>query len=292
MPSVFETGEKTSAKGQGQEYMFLQLEVLEVRGGASGYKACIEHLRFYSEGQPIMEQEVIKRPPNRPWIVKLPVPMKVDGYAFVCGSREEFLPVSWTVFGSPTGQVWREVSAMHDYTCLPGSSVRVPLGKGVPDLLRVIVVKAKGLPNKEVSKHQGVSDPYCKIWLDGKPETKMSTKVIQDSLDPTWNERISLRGYAPGSHLRIAVHNSNFGMSHKTTVKDDVLAVATIRSDRINHFGGWGGEVELQAPPGRPPLKKGAKLWLKLRPHCQGFLSKSMCAKGANEADWLGDHVP
>jgi len=46
------------------------------------------------------------------------------------------------------------------------------------------------------------------------------------------------------------------------------------------------------SPPGRPPLKKGAKLWLKLRPHCQGFLSKSMCAKGANEADWLGDHVP
>jgi len=292
MPSVFETGERASTKGQGQEFMFLQFEVLEVQGGASGYKACVEHLRFYSDGQPIMDQEVIKRPPNRPWIVKLPAPMKVDGYAFVCGSREEFLPVSWIVFGSPTGQVWREVSAMHDYTCLPGASVRVPLGHGAPDILRVIVVKAKGLPNKEVSKHQGVSDPYCTIWLDGKPETKMSTKVIPDCLDPAWRERIVLRGYAPGNHLRISVHNSNYGMTHKTTVKDDVLAVATIRSDRINHFGGFAGEVDLHAPPGQPPLKKGAKIWLKLRPHCQSFLSRSMCAKGAKEADWLGDHVP
>jgi hypothetical protein len=272
--------------------MFLQFEVLEVPCGVSGYKACIEHLRFYSEGQPIMEQEIIKRPPNRPWIVKLPVPMKVDGYAFVCGTQEELLPVSWMLFGSPTGQVWREVSAMHDYTCLPGSTVRVPLGHGVPDLLRVVIVKAKGLPNKEVSKHQGVSDPYCTIWLDGKPETKMSTKVIQDTLDPAWKERISLRGYAPGNHLRISVHNSNYGMSHKTTVKDDVLAIATLRSERINHFGGWGGELDLQAPPGQPPLKRGAKIWLKLRPHCQSFLSKSMCAKSAKEADWLGDTVP
>jgi hypothetical protein len=170
--------------------------------------------------------------------------------------------------------------------------VRVPLGHGVPDLLRVVIVKAKGLPNKEVSKHQGVSDPYCTIWLDGKPETKMSTKVIQDTLDPAWKERISLRGYAPGNHLRISVHNSNYGMSHKTTVKDDVLAIATLRSERINHFGGWGGELDLQAPPGQPPLKRGAKIWLKLRPHCQSFLSKSMCAKSAKEADWLGDTVP
>jgi len=272
--------------------MFLQLEVLDVQGGASGYKACVEHLRFYSDGKPIMDHEIIKRPPNRPWIVKLPVPMKVDGYAFVCGSREEFLPVSWIVFGSPTGQVWREVSAMTDCVCRPGSTVRVPLGHGVPDMLRVIVVKAKGLPNTEVSNHQGVSDTYCRIWLDGKPETKVATQVIQDSLDPAWKERIMLRGYKPGDHLRIAVHNSNFGTTIKTTVKDDLLAVATIRSDRINHFGGFEGEVDLLAPAGHAPLKKGAKIWLKLRPHNHNFISRSMCADGAKEADWLGDRVP
>jgi hypothetical protein len=287
---VFETSEKTSTKGQ--EYLFLQFEVLEVQGGATGYKACVEHLRFYSEGEPIMDHEVIKRPPNRPWIVKLPAPMRVDGYAFVCGSREEFLPVSWIVFGSPTGQVWREVSAMHDHICRPGSVVRVPFGNGTPDVLRVVVLKAKGLPNSEKSKHQGVSDTYCKIWFDGKPETKASTKVIQDSLDPTWRERIILRGYKPGDHLRIAVHNSNFGMTHKTTVKDDLLAVATVRSEWINFFGGFEGEVDLLAPSGQPPLKKKAKIWLRLRPHCQSFLAKSMCAKGAKEAEWLGDNVP
>jgi len=272
--------------------MFLQLEVLEVQGEASGYKACVEHLRFYSEGRPIMDQEIIKRPPNRPWIVKLPAPMKIDGYAFVCGSQVEFLPVSWTVFGSATGQVWREISAKLDSPCRPDSIVRVPLGHDVPEILRVIVDKAKGLPNSETSKHQGVSDPYCLIWLDGKPETKVTTKVIQDSLDPVWKERLSVRGYAPGNHLRISVHNSNFGMSFKTTVKDDVLAVATIRSDQISHFGGFDGEVDLRAPAGKPPLKKAAKIWIRLRPLCQGFLTQSMCAKGAKEVDWLGDHVP
>jgi hypothetical protein len=53
--------------------------------------------------------------------------------------------------------------------------------------LSVTVVKATSLRNKEMI---GKSDPYVKLYV--RPMFKVKTKVIDDELNPEWNETFDL----------------------------------------------------------------------------------------------------
>lgn len=53
--------------------------------------------------------------------------------------------------------------------------------------LSVTVVKATSLRNKEMI---GKSDPYVKLYV--RPMFKVKTKVIDDDLNPEWNETFDL----------------------------------------------------------------------------------------------------
>jgi len=290
-------------------YRFLQLEVLTVRSGQSGYKACIKELWFYERGEPILDQQVISKPPNRPWIVQFPTPRRVDSYTLVVGDDEDLVPVEFTLLASSDGHVWREVSGMNDDDIRPKSVLRIPLGsrRHREDMIRVLVERAQGLIHDEISKHQGTSDPYCTIWIDGKPETKVHTKVIQDTLNPNWQDRLELYGYERGDSLRIQVRNSNFGTSMKSSVKDTLLGTARLEGEDIARIGGWQGESldltppppkpkavnpRLKDPPSPPGKQQAAQIWLKVQPYAQACLSKKMKAKGNSADDWLGLSVP
>ncbi|KAL9643129.1 hypothetical protein ABK040_003928 [Willaertia magna] len=53
--------------------------------------------------------------------------------------------------------------------------------------LRLEVVSATDLINTDKGKTD-VSDPYCKLWINSATREKKVTKVIQDNLNPIWNE--------------------------------------------------------------------------------------------------------
>jgi Ca2+-dependent lipid-binding protein len=53
--------------------------------------------------------------------------------------------------------------------------------------LMVTVVRAKALKNKEVI---GKSDPYVIVYI--RPILKVKTRVIDDNLNPEWNETFHL----------------------------------------------------------------------------------------------------
>jgi len=53
--------------------------------------------------------------------------------------------------------------------------------------LSVTVVKATSLKNKELI---GKSDPYVRLYV--RPMFKVKTKVIDDNLNPEWNETFEL----------------------------------------------------------------------------------------------------
>lgn len=54
-------------------------------------------------------------------------------------------------------------------------------------ILSVTVVKATSLKNKELI---GKSDPYVRLYV--RPMFKVKTKVIDDNLNPEWNEKFDL----------------------------------------------------------------------------------------------------
>lgn len=66
--------------------------------------------------------------------------------------------------------------------CLPSDMELKPQGR-----LSVTVVKATSLRNKEMI---GKSDPYVKLYV--RPMFKVKTKVIDDDLNPEWNETFDL----------------------------------------------------------------------------------------------------
>lgn len=54
-------------------------------------------------------------------------------------------------------------------------------------MLRVKVIKANDLKNKEMI---GKSDPYTVVYI--RPLFKVKTKVIDNNLNPIWNEEFDL----------------------------------------------------------------------------------------------------
>ena len=58
----------------------------------------------------------------------------------------------------------------------------------------VRIIRGRGLPAKD---RNGFSDPYCTVVLaneDGtfNKETRRKTKVVKKSLDPQWDDSVSL----------------------------------------------------------------------------------------------------
>jgi hypothetical protein len=258
-------------------------EATKLRGGASGYKAAIDSLTFFRNGIPVRGGQVVKNP----YSITFDTPVEVDEFRLMPGNTDPSLDIlQWNLTGSNDGNIWRDVhSQVEDYNTMTGRLLAQPIIRARNmDVLRVVVVEARGLVNNEISKQQGVSDPYATVWVDTKPETKAHTDVFQDSRSPKWNARLEVTGYETGCVLRVQVRNSNFGHSMKSTVKDAILGQARIPSSSFDPagFDGW---VSLQ------PEGKSGSIKLRVRALDSQFLPQEhrLAKKKDPEEQWLGD---
>eukprot|EP00930_Biecheleria_cincta_P038562 TRINITY_DN2648_c0_g1_i1.p1 TRINITY_DN2648_c0_g1~~TRINITY_DN2648_c0_g1_i1.p1 ORF type:complete len:755 (+),score=200.04 TRINITY_DN2648_c0_g1_i1:46-2265(+) len=105
---------------------------------------------------------------------------------------------------------------------------------------------------------QGVSDPYCTCQVIGKGAAHYKTKVIDDNLNPVWNEEWHVRGYSRGDILKITVWDSDIG--ENVGLGDDHLGEVEIEED-LYIPNGFSGDVPLNK------AGKGVKAFLTLKIH-------------------------
>jgi len=68
----------------------------------------------------------------------------------------------------------------------------------------VRVLSASGL---KAADFGGKSDPYARVEIEGKPESRFQTKVMMKCLEPVWNEEDELRGFAEDDSILIQVYD-------------------------------------------------------------------------------------
>lgn len=105
--------------------------------------------------------------------------------------------------------------------------------------LRIVIVGARGLRNAD---NMGTSDPYCTCQVPGKDWSKFQTAVIDNALNPVWNEEHMINDYVAGDPLEFQVLDDDDG---KDESKDDKLGRATLES-RLFYPEGFDGELTLQ----------------------------------------------
>lgn len=106
-------------------------------------------------------------------------------------------------------------------------------------MLMVTIVSASDLRNADKGGIvAGSSDPYCACELQGKPHTKIKTKVVNDSLNPTWNEKQPLVGFAVTDSLKFTVYD-------KDNKVDEMLGWAVLKGTAF-HPDGFSGTLKLQ----------------------------------------------
>jgi len=115
---------------------------------------------------------------------------------------------------------------------LPSLDAKV-LQKNPP--LKIVVVSASGLRSADPG---GLSDPYCIVDLPAKPTAnKVTTRVIDDTLDPVWNHRCELDDYTIGHAVRFSVYDKDVG-----TKPDDLLGQIQL-SGAVIAAGGFEGDL-------------------------------------------------
>lgn len=88
--------------------------------------------------------------------------------------------------------------------------------------IRVTIISASNLPQADLL---GKSDPYVVCEVPGKPQSKYETAVIQQDLNPVWNESYEVTDFAQGDSLEFTVWD-------KDPIKsDDFLGTVSLSSD-------------------------------------------------------------
>eukprot|EP00931_Biecheleriopsis_adriatica_P077976 TRINITY_DN5144_c0_g1_i2.p1 TRINITY_DN5144_c0_g1~~TRINITY_DN5144_c0_g1_i2.p1 ORF type:complete len:830 (+),score=127.23 TRINITY_DN5144_c0_g1_i2:87-2576(+) len=104
--------------------------------------------------------------------------------------------------------------------------------------ITVTVVGASGLKNAD-GAFTGLSDPYCRFEILGKPSTRRQTDIIVNNLDPVWNFTGNVYAYAAGDDLTFSVFDHDPGFS-----EGDFLGHVTLPSAMIEEE--FHGTLELQ----------------------------------------------
>jgi len=95
-------------------------------------------------------------------------------------------------------------------------------------ILKVKVVKGRKLPATDIG---GKSDPYCKLFLKLQ---EFKTKVINDNLDPVWDEEFTFEGLKEKKGILLVE------LWDKDLVYDDFIGSVAIRIEQIpDKFSDW-----------------------------------------------------
>lgn len=105
----------------------------------------------------------------------------------------------------------------------------------------VMIAGATGLRNADWSPFsQDKSDPYCVCKIEDRPDVKIRTATVNNSLEPVWNHVERIESFKPGEALTFIVWDADVGK------KDDKLG--NIRMDSSMFLPhGFVGKLNLQS---------------------------------------------
>merc|ERR1711935_680973 len=118
-------------------------------------------------------------------------------------------------------------------------------------LLELNVIEAKNLIDTDSGPTQGVSDPFCMIYLD--PANQGRTEIIRNDLNPVWNYKTTFAIYRRNVQIQINVKDAddlqdftsmpNLDNITLPTDKLDKLpfGIGNVISDKVDQAGGLGG---------------------------------------------------
>jgi hypothetical protein len=129
--------------------------------------------------------------------------------------------------GHPTSDQWER---------LMDPTVDCPL-----ECIKVTIVSAQGLRNADWT---GKSDPYCTVTVSGNMSSTFKTRVINDALNPVWNELHEMPGYRKHDMLEIAVYDYDDKGRCSFNWNDDFLGSVTVPSE-LFHPDGFEGDLHL-----------------------------------------------
>eukprot|EP00933_Yihiella_yeosuensis_P071844 TRINITY_DN80088_c0_g1_i1.p1 TRINITY_DN80088_c0_g1~~TRINITY_DN80088_c0_g1_i1.p1 ORF type:complete len:837 (+),score=113.13 TRINITY_DN80088_c0_g1_i1:127-2637(+) len=102
--------------------------------------------------------------------------------------------------------------------------------------ISVTIVSASGLKNADYS-WAGLSDPYCRFMILGKPSTKRETPVVDNCLDPVWNYTANLYAYDEGDVLSFVVYDKDPGFADGDFLGCATLELSSHMKDRRSYEG-------------------------------------------------------
>jgi len=110
-------------------------------------------------------------------------------------------------------------------------------------VLTVTIQSAKNLPNKDV---MGKSDPFCIVTANPKGKKQSwSTKVIENDLNPTWNEQTSFVFFERCQEIKFEVFDWDEGTKH------DKCGHCTLDGDKYDYDGkDFEGDLPLKKTKG------------------------------------------
>lgn len=111
-------------------------------------------------------------------------------------------------------------------------------GMHLPRRMLVTVVGARNLRNADWELEEGnVSDPYCVVEVRGRPETRRTSPVIENSLNPVWDWTSEFSGFTVSDVLIFAVWDKD------EDDQDELLGRAQLSGLQI--LAGASGELKL-----------------------------------------------
>jgi len=112
--------------------------------------------------------------------------------------------------------------------------------------LKISIVGANDLPPADAN---GLADPYCCAQLAGKPYSKVQTKRIVRTLDPSWNEDFDDKyRYTEGDSIVFEVFD------YDKSGKNELLGRGTLSGEKFHRVGGFDGQLDLvDGPRGYSP---------------------------------------
>jgi len=117
-----------------------------------------------------------------------------------------------------------------------GSSVEpVPPVTPITQPVKLTIVSAKGLRKADWF---GLSDPYCTVRIQQRPEQKYRTPVHAKTLDPVWNHEVEFTDYVVGDSLEFTVWDKDL------LKPNDLLGKATLANQQF-HPAGFEGDLPL-----------------------------------------------
>eukprot|EP00928_Gymnodinium_smaydae_P063457 TRINITY_DN47016_c0_g1_i1.p1 TRINITY_DN47016_c0_g1~~TRINITY_DN47016_c0_g1_i1.p1 ORF type:complete len:644 (+),score=147.86 TRINITY_DN47016_c0_g1_i1:71-2002(+) len=115
------------------------------------------------------------------------------------------------------------------------AAIKPELTESSPPRLRVAIIRSQALRNADFF---GASDPYCILEINGEEHKTFRTKVIDDNLNPIWNESYVF-DYTPGTDLHFRVFDQDI-------IKSDDFLGDLVLPSRAFWPQGFNGGLELR----------------------------------------------